>query len=336
MTETDKQQIITAALNEVKPVDALSHAVLFAKLKGKELVTQKEYAEAAEISDRTLRGYIQKHRKEYEKALETAEAELAAKLNPLSSSRKLSESDLDVFISSLITAAISPTATVRDRSLLIDFAGLKSEDILSLSASKDRKLLWYVKNNLSTISKYLDSRSLGIMLEGSDLLNRDDTRDSHNKQNFIDSDISSEQFKLEMVYQGLLFGSIWNEAEHPDLSVVAAAVRLQRSVDSNTEQLSKGKYELKHYVAGKDVEETAAVERSEEETAAEIERLMLEIFDGNVKEYEESKARRKTFSEAVKPPKIDKAAVRQRESEYSEDLKVIATFEEFKKDLFSN
>ncbi|WP_106450232.1 hypothetical protein [Trichococcus alkaliphilus] len=259
MTEKErKQQVIADVLEERAPATPLAHALTFALLSAQEGAVQKEYAEAVGISDRTLRKYIGDNRKEYEAEHSRAEAELSQALGR-TKQKEMTGSQLDAFIDILIEKATSDTGTTQDRKLLIEFTGLSGTDLIQRNAVKKTKLHWWVLNNLSTLSGYMNTRELGLNLSESDTLYREDRASEQNLQRFVDRSIFKDKaFYMECAYFGLVFMSMYNETEHPDLLLMSDAVRLERLLnnpDLNTEdplrQLS-GAPGASRYAEGKD------------------------------------------------------------------------------------
>lgn len=325
MNEEDKQRMMIEYIEEKQPSNPLTHSLAFAYLKGKLEITQKQYAETVDVSARTLRGYISDNRVAYEKELKRAVEEVKAGKPEALAGRLLTEDQLDVFVESLVNAAINPKASVRDRQLLIDLLGVDGKSLLELQDTKRTTLRWWIKGNISTLfRKGLDTREIGIMLETSDLLQREDKEAENNGQQFVDMDIEDEGFKLEMIYFGLLFTSMYNQIKHPDLEVVATAVRLDR-LERGVEQIEDVK-SIRPYAEGKDSVYTEPKPMTEELYLQFIE----EIAETEA-EYEQLKQDYSSSIKTVKPPKIDREDVRERQSKHEKELQVFVTHEEWLK-----
>lgn len=231
MAETEKDRkarVIKDVLEERGPNTPLAHSVVFAFLSATEGATQKEYAEAIGVSDRTIRKYIAQYKAEFDAEFKRAEAELR-QLQGRTKQKQLTGSQLDAFIDVLVAKAIDPNGSTQDRRLLIDFTGLTGADLIQRNAIKKTTLRWFILNHLSTLSTYINTRELGLNLEESELLNREDKESENNVQKFTDSSIFSDPaFFRECAYWGLVFMSIYNEIEHPDLLLMSDAVRLER------------------------------------------------------------------------------------------------------------
>lgn len=269
-----KQQVIKDVLAERQPGTSLAHAVVFALLSAQEGVTQKEYAEAIGISDRTVRKYIGDNRKEYDAEFKRAEAELR-QLQGRTKQKEMTGSQLDAFIDILIEKATSESGTTQDRKLLIEFTGLNGSDLVQRNAFKKSTLRWFILNNLSTLSTYLNTREMGIQLEETDLLNREDKDSENNIQNFTDSSIFSDPaFLRECAYFGLLFMSVYNEVEHPDLALLGDAVRLERILDG------RGKTERELIKANKYAEGKDYYKRTTPFSNDEIREMFTALYSG--------------------------------------------------------
>ena len=272
-----KAQVITDTLAEKQPSTPQAHAITFAFLTATEGVTQKEYAEALGISDRTVRKYISQHKKDYEEEYSRAEGELKQALGR-SKQRAMTGSELDAFTNVLIERALDPNGSTQDRKLLIEFTGMTGKELIQRSAQKKSSLHWFILNNLSTVSGYMNTRELGIQLNETALLHRE-TRDSEeNLQRFTDSSVFTDPaFFREATYWGLVFMSIYNEVQHPDLELLGDAVRLERIIagPGDTVNPLKGMNGAEKYAKGKDYHK-----RVDPYTDKEIEDMLTELNEG--------------------------------------------------------
>ena len=281
MTEKErKQQVIADVLEERAPATPLAHAVTFAYLSATEGAVQKEYAEAVGISDRTLRKYVADNRKEYDAEHSRAEAELSQALGR-SKQKEMTGSQLDAFIDILIEKATSDTGTTQDRKLLIEFTGLSGTDLVQRNAVKRTALRWWILNNLSTLSGYMNTRELGLNLSESDTLYREDRASEQNLQRFVDRSIFKDKaFYMECAYFGLVFMSLYNETEHPDLLLMSDAVRLERLLnnpDATADPLRgiNGGNKASIYSAGKDYHRPVHGTGQ----GADVDSMLRELFD---------------------------------------------------------
>lgn len=277
MAETEKERkvrVIKDVLEERGPGTPLAHAVVFALLSAQEGITQREYSEAIGVSDRTIRKYIAQHKAEYEAEFKRAEAELR-QLQGRSRQKEMTGTQIDAFMDILIEKATSDTGTTQDRKLLIEFTGLNGADLIQRNAVKKSTLRWFIFNNIGTISSYLNTREMGIQLEETDLLNREDKESENNVQNFIDRSIFSDTaFLRECAYFGLLLISIYNETQHPDLELLGDAVRLERILDGR----GKSARELigaNRYAEGKDY-----YRRTAPYSEDEIRAMLTDLYSG--------------------------------------------------------
>ena len=315
-------------LTENKPTDAESHVVAFAFVKVMYGATQKAYAEATGINDRSLRNYISDNQELYEEELERLE-ELKDADSPTAdfsilANRAITEEMLDKFVDSLFKSAISGNA--RDKSLFIEWTGLTAEQVLTLQKNKAKSLRHWIKTEIGNVNQYMDTKSLGLMIETSPYIFRGNKDSKNNAQAFVDADLTDEGFKQELMYWGATFLSMMNNAEHPDLELLATAVRVDRLSKDIPEAFNK--FEVKRY---------ADADFTPEKQNKTLDELLLELCElehgkGSFKakeEYEEIKSQQmQNVGKAVKPPKFDKAEVKARASEYEDELKIILTAEE--------
>lgn len=269
-----KKQVIKDVLAERQPGTPLAHAITFAFLSATEGVTQREYADELGISDRTVRKYIGDNRKAYDEEYSRAEAELR-RLQGRTKQKEMSGSQIDAFIDVLLEKAIDPKGSTQDRKLLIEFTGLNGADLIARNAVKKSKLHWWILNNLSTLSGYMNTREMGVQLNETDLLNREDKESENNVQNFTDKSIFSDTaFFRECAYFGLLFMSLYNETQHPDLELLGDAIRLERIIDGR----GKTARELRganRYSEGKDYHKRATPYEEDE-----LKAMLTELYSG--------------------------------------------------------
>ncbi|WP_273850068.1 hypothetical protein [Guptibacillus spartinae] len=317
---TDKQtELIEEYLAEVMPSQAIEHAIAFGYLKGTDSqITQTMYSERAGINSRTLRKYIAENKQAYEEELERAKenAEPEIDISNLDS-RSLSEEQIDKFIEVLYQSAI--TGNARDRQLLIDFTGMTATDVMTFQNTKASSLRWFVKSTLSTISKHMDARALGINLAESSYLYRGDKSSNGNAQNFINADLEDESFKLELMYWGMAFMSLYNQTEHPDIKLLEKVVRLERMEQETAQEINKA--EVKKYEAGKDIK----ADKKPLSREALYSKLS-EVFTDE--EIDEMRAKQKEADRVTKPPELDKEKVEQRASQHEDKLEVLLSIED--------
>ncbi|MDB6353997.1 hypothetical protein PH235_10545 [Trichococcus sp. K1Tr] len=280
MAETEKERkarVIADSLAEKQPATPKAHAITFAFLNATEGVTQLEYAKALNISDRTVRKYISGNRADYDAEYSRSEAELKQALGR-SKQRAMTGSELDTFTNVLIERALDPKGSTQDRKLLIEFTGLNGKDLVARTAQKKTSLHWFILNSLSTVSGYMDTRALGIQLTETGLLNRE-TRDSEeNLQRFTDSSIFTDPaFFREATYWGLVFMSMYNEVQHPDLELLSDAVRLERIIAGPADTVNPLHSPLgaNVYAEGKDYHK-----RVDPITDKEFEDMLTELNEG--------------------------------------------------------
>ncbi|WP_079709888.1 hypothetical protein [Paraliobacillus ryukyuensis] len=316
----DKLKEMEDFLQEQQPSTPEDVALCFAYCKVHYGATQDSYSKEIGISSRTLRKYISDNQKAYDEEIEQQEATKQPEADINNLARTLTNEQLDAFLQNLIQSAIKPDASVKDKQLLIDFAGLSGNDLLNLTQVKKRSLHWFIKEELSSISQYLDSRQLGIMLEESDKLYREDRDSKGNAQNFVETDITDESFKLEAMYFGLLFMSLYNQTQHPDLELVQQAVRLDRIQQGKATPINKRAVKL--YAKGNSIKKDAKKPVPDKS----LEEMYAELFGED--EAQEFMSNVKTAKSTVKPPEIDKDNVEQRATEHQDKLEVLLSVEE--------
>jgi hypothetical protein len=325
-SEEDRQQKINEFLAESKPSDALSHVLAYAYLRAKYQVTQAEYNKLTGLNERTLRSYITKHREQYEAELAKHKPELTIDEDSLQTT--LSEEQLDAFINNIIKRALSPNSSVREWEFLVNFTGLQAEDVLNLGQIKSKSLRWFIKGNLSKISKYMDTKQLGVMLQESPYTYNGDKESIGNTERFITASLEDESFKLELMYFGLLFLSLYNQKAHPDLELVATAVRLNRLEKGLQQPVNMT--EVKKFAKGKDIEEQSNQSKLRKNIGELIKELeAVTGFTANTVLSDEYKQARENVSKALKAPDIpDFEEVEKKTSKYYWELLVLTSAEE--------
>ncbi|MBY8908880.1 hypothetical protein K6L05_03655 [Salinicoccus roseus] len=315
--ETKEQDIVQEIIEEQQPKNDVDHVEVYAYLKATQGTTQDRYAKAVGFSPRSLRAYISNNRELYEQALADAEEEAQAdRYDPNNmQGRELSEEDLDAFVQGMIKSATKGDATPRDRALFVEFFGLKAEDIVNLSQSKNKSLKWLIRNNLPSISQYMDTKELGLALEESPYIDRGDRDSRGNKQAFVDADINDEAFKLELMQWGLVFLSLYNNVRHPDTEYLMQAVRVAKIQRGEAvPRINKGR--LKKYASAKRWKEEGSKTLSDSEIRGKL------IEAGYSKaEAEEIVANKQQAT--VEPPDVDTEEIEQRASQYEDQLEVL-------------
>ncbi|CAH0222605.1 hypothetical protein SRABI96_02449 [Peribacillus sp. Bi96] len=324
----DTEKLIAEYLESNTPSTNLDHALAFAYLKVTAQVTQKQYAESVGISDRALRKYISDNKEDYEEEIERLEAETEKPLDLSSlSSRTLTEEQLDKFVDVLYKSAI--TGNARDKQLFIEFTGLTAEDVMNLQTAKQRSLRWIIKGELGSISKYFDSKQLGVMIEESPYLFRGDKKSASNPNNFVQADISDEAFVREMAYFGMLFCSMYNNTAHPDTEVVSKAVRLDR-LEQGTRQALSGKA-VHEYSEGKNIKPKPPAKPM---TDDEYRKLLIDVhsIDGkpDLEEIERIVERNRVVTKtkgAIKPAEFKPDVIEERATQHKDALEVFTGYE---------
>ncbi|MDM5313371.1 hypothetical protein [Peribacillus frigoritolerans] len=331
----DTEKLIAEYLESNSPSTALDHALAFAYLKVTGQVTQKQYAEAVGISDRALRKYISDNKEDYDEEIARIEAEVDKPLDLSSlSSRTLTEEQLDKFVDVLYKSAI--TGNARDKQLFIEFTGLTAEDVMNLQTAKQKSLRWIIKGELGSISKYFDSKQLGIMIEESPYLFRGDKQSTGNPNNFVQGDITDEAFVREMAYFGMLFCSMYNHTAHPDTEVVSKAVRLDRLEQGIRQAFNR--QEVQKYIEGKNIKPDPPAKPM---TDDEYRQMLIDLasLDGRPdleeieREVESRREARKVTKEVVKPAEIKPDVIEKRATQHKDALEVFTGYEKDLKSL---
>lgn len=318
---TDKEKQIRNHIAQANPTDAESHVLTFAFCQVMYGATQKQYVEVAGFSDRLLRTYISDNRKAYDEELERIqgikEADSPSPDFTLMANRTITEEQLDKFVDALFKSAVNGNA--RDKQLFIEFTGLTSEQVLTLQKNKAKSLRYWIRGELDSISTYMDTKSLGLMSESSELIYRGDKASAKNAQTYVNKDINDEAFMRELAYWGAVHLNLLNNVSHPDTELLATAVRLDRLESGVKETFNK--YEVKKYANGQpisDVKKTA--------TDDELARMLSEVFTAN--EVEDIMYQKRMAQDIVKAPTVDRVSVDQRATKYQDELIVILTAEE--------
>lgn len=324
--ENIKEQI-ESYIRDSAPSSAIDHAETFGYLKGllDSGITQAIYSGIVGINDRTLREYINKHKKEYDEMLEQGKADADDKVDPANiNTRLMSEEQIDAFVSSLYTQAIKGSA--RDRQLLIDFTGMTANDVLGLQKSKETSLRWFIKANLSYIKKAVDTRDLGIQISESPYLYRGDKESSENKQTFVNLDLSEEAFKLELMYWGMVFMQIYNDQAHPDAELLSTALRISRLEDGTAQPINKTM--AKRYAEGVNI-----TKKDKAVNPAELRAKLLEVFDPD--KVEQMLLDMQGAKNVTKAPEIDPVRIKQRATDLQDELEVLLTTQEEMQKIFN-
>ncbi|MFC0235143.1 hypothetical protein [Fictibacillus phosphorivorans] len=333
----DKLKIIEEYVAQNNPTTPLDIALGFAYLKATAEVTQAEYSKVLGISDRSVRKYISDNKTEYDEEFAKWEAEKVPEVDIDNLSRTLTEEQLDKFIDGLVRAAISPNATVRERQQLIDFAGLTADDLLNLQAVKAKSIRWFIKQNLSNISHYMNTKELGITLQSSQYLYHGDKESVGNSKRFMSASLEDESFKLELMLAGLTFYSLYNSVEHPDLELMQTIVKLDRLEKGINEPMNMR--ELKGFAKGENIldqENKTKTKASELATKKRLDELLVEI-DNLTKHIPKAKkvnasdyrnATEKVVKLTKTPDLPDVEEVEKRATEHYEELQVLLSTED--------
>jgi hypothetical protein len=319
----EMEQKIADYITDVQPNDAKTHVTAYAFCKVMYGATQKSYVEVAGFSDRLLRKYISQEKELYEEELqrltEVKEYESPSPDFAKMSSRIITEEMLDSFIDSLFKSAVNGNA--REKELFLSFTGLTAEDVLTLNKTKAKSLRYWIRERLADISSYMDTKTLGLMTETSELIFRGNKETANNAQNFVNKSIEDEAFKLELMYWGAVHLSMMNNVAHPDLELLATAVRLDKMLKGSPETYNK--YEVKKYAKGESIVDKAKAPVDE----AKLEAMLAEIL-GDKEQAQDVMYASRMAKDIVKTPKVVRANVEQRATEYEEQLRVLLTAEE--------
>lgn len=318
---TDNIKKIEEYIAEHKPNDAESHVLAYCFCKVYYSATQKQYAESAGFSDRLLRSYISDNRELYDGELERLQDIKDADSPPtdftIMANRTITDEMLDKFVDSLFKDAL--TGNARSKQLFIDFTGLTSEQVLTLQKNKAKSLRYWIRENLGSISQFMDAKSLGLMIESSPYIHRGNKESANNAQAFVDADFTDESFAKELMYWGMVHLSLLNNVAHPDIELLSTAVRLDRIEAGVPETFNK--YEVKQYAKGESISDVKKTV-----TDTEMEQMLTEVFGAD--EAEEIMFKRSLAKDTVKAPKVDKVSVEQRASKHEDKLQVLLTTEE--------
>lgn len=327
MTTTEE---IKALLDQEQPKTPEELVTAFAYAKVHWNATQKEFSEVAGFSDRLLRQHISKFKATFEQALDEYEQDAKADRYNADNlkGRQLSEEDLDNFVQGMIEAGSGKDATARDRELMANFFGIKAEDIVQLSQSKNNSLKWLIRSNLQNIKNIMDTKALGIALEESRYVYGGDN-DNSNLDNFVRADLSDPDFKAELMQFGLIFLSLYNNQAHADMNLLFQAVRLN-NVTAGRTLPKQSKSRIKKYASGKNWRPTNTKQVDVNTLAKEL------VESGTFSTLEANKliADHNNAEAVVKAPEVDQQDIQERSSKYSEELEVLLTIEDELAKLF--
>jgi|GEM_PF-4490963 len=318
----DKQQKIEQYLTETAPKSQLDIVLAFAEVKVRYGATQKEVAKFLGINDRSIRQYISNYKEEYEARLAELEEEVEPEIDISQLGRTITEEQLDKFVDSLFKSAI--TGSARDKQLFIEFTGLSADEVLTFQKNKAKSLRYWIRGELGSISQYMNTRTLGLMTESSELIYRGTKDSAKNPQNYVNKDVSDESFAKELMFWGLVHLNLLNGIEHPDTELMATAVRLDRVINNIPETFNK--HEVKKYAKGEPISEVKKKVSDEEWM-----QMLTEIFGKD--EAEEIMYRKRIAQNTVKAPEVVKVDVEQRATKYQDELEVLLTAEEHMKKL---
>ncbi|MFJ7510028.1 hypothetical protein ACIQW7_11270 [Peribacillus simplex] len=323
----DNKQLTEEYLKGKAPTTQLDIALAYAEVKGRYGALQKDVASILGINDRSLRQYISNNKEEYEARLAELQDELETEIDYSKlNTRVLSEEQIDKFVENVFKKATSKDASVREWEFFLNFTGLTATEVLNLQEAKAKTLRYWIKAQIAMLKQYMNTRTLGLMTETSKLIYRGDKGSQGNSQNFVDSSVEDESFKKELMYWGAVHLSMMNSVEHPDLELLATAVRLDRIEKDIPEAINK--YEVKRY------EEGDFTPRKSDKT---LDEMMLDLYvmehgaTRGREEFEKMKAIKQSAPKApkaVKPPELDKVDVELRASKYEDELEVLLTVSE--------
>lgn len=267
--------------------------------------TQTSVAQALGITARTLRNYIADNRAYYEACLKEFEAKKSGQ------TPKLSEADLDAYMNNVIMMGTKPNPNVKEMEFFATYFGITAEQINNILNIKTKSLRGYLKE---AEIDFIDKRDIATVLESMDVLYLGTKESKGATQKFVDMDIQDELTKLRLMYAGLLFMSLFNGVEHPDLGYIGDLVRL--------EQIKQG--------ANKPVDKNAVKEMANYETPKTATKET--VFDFLVNEMEMSAEQAKAFLNAPKKQAQvyipDKETVEAEAKQNRADLQVFLTAQE--------
>ncbi|MGE6609995.1 hypothetical protein ACQKFG_05655 [Peribacillus sp. NPDC076916] len=317
----NNKQLIEEYLREKAPTAQLDVALAFAEVKARYGALQKDVASILGINDRSLRQYISNNKEEYEARLTELQAEIETEIDYSKlNTRVLSEEQIDKFVENVFKKATSKDASVREWEFFLNFTGLTATEVLNLQEAKAKTLRYWIKAQVGMLKQFMNTRTLGLMTESSSLIYRGAKGSKDNAQNFVNSSLEDESFKQELMYWGAVHLSMMNNVEHPDLELLATAVRVDRIEKDIPEVFDK--YEVRRYAEGD------FTPRKSDKT---LDEMMLDLYvmehgaTRGAEEYEKAKANRQDIKPVVKPPELDKVDVELRASKYEEELQVLLT-----------
>jgi predicted transcriptional regulator len=181
--------------------------------------TQKNIAFAIGVSPRTIRNYIAENKPYYEACLSEFEAKLSGK------TPKLTEADLDAYMNNVIMMGTKANPNVKEMEFFATYFGITAEQITDILNIKTKTFRGYMKE---TEIDFLDKRDMATVLESMDVLYFGTKETKGATQKFVDMDIQDDLTKLRLMYAGLLFMSLFNGVEHPDLGYMGDLVRIEQ------------------------------------------------------------------------------------------------------------
>lgn len=316
----DNTKLIEEYIKDKAPETELDIVLCMAEVKAKYNAVQSETAKYFGISDRTLKNYKAKHKAEFEARLEEVMAQEVDELAGINPNQFVSEEQTDKFFRVMYEKAVSPQGTARDRELYMEATGLSGRDYFHLQSVKANTLRWFIKQNLSKISQYMDTKELGVQLQSSPYLYNGDKESLGNTQKFVDKSLDDESFKLELILAGLTFYSLFNGVNHPELEYMQNIVKLDRLEQEIKVKMNLN--EVKEFARGGEPRPTS--NKSLDEVLLELEQMdnpRATMEDVRTKYSRGSQTKAKSL---VKPPKLpDVETVVRKADEHRERLRVL-------------
>jgi hypothetical protein len=189
----------------------------FADVKINLQASQEEFASAVGITSRTIRNKIAKDRAYYNACLEEFSSQAQEQ-------EGLSEEELSKFVDNVIKLGTNPKSA-KDIQVFIDFFEITKQDVKNIIEMRKSSLRAWVKD--ASID-YMDRRNIATVLDSMDVLYQGTKDTVGATDKFINMDIEDDLTKLRLMYAGLLFMSLWNQVEHPDLEYLGTLVRLEQ------------------------------------------------------------------------------------------------------------
>ncbi|PFF29877.1 hypothetical protein CN327_25505 [Bacillus cereus] len=194
--------------------------------------TQTSVSHALGISSRTLRTYISDNRAFYDGCIKEFQENKGVD-NP-----KLTEAHLDAFVNNIIQMGAGSNPSPKEMELFIKYFDISSEQVNRLINNKGKTLRGYLKESEAD---FLDKRDMATVLESMDVLYLGTKETMGATQRFVDMDTQDDLTKLRLMYTGLLFMSLFNQVEHPDLAYLGDLVRIEQI----KQEVSKPKVDTK-------------------------------------------------------------------------------------------